>query len=66
MSSSGSAPGTTSPRYARPAQVVQHVLLYESIPPGLQDEAKGELGMTGLMELVTLAGHYRMIAGSLR
>jgi len=56
---------TLPPRYARPARVVQHVLGYESIPQGLQDEVKGELGMTGLMELVTLAGQYRMIAGVL-
>lgn len=56
---------TLPPRYARPAQVVQHVLRYESIPQGLQDEVKSELGMTELMELVTLAGQYRMIAGVL-
>jgi len=53
------------PRYARPARVVQHVLAYESIPQGLQDEAKNELGMLGLIELVTLAGQYRLIAGVL-
>jgi 4-carboxymuconolactone decarboxylase len=53
------------PRYANPARVVQHVLAYESIPPGLQDEMERELGLTGLMELVVLAGQYRMIAGVL-
>jgi hypothetical protein len=36
------------------------VLAYESIP---QDQVKAELGMPGLMELVTLAGQYRLIAG---
>ena len=53
------------PRYAHPARVVQHVLAYESIPPALQDEVELELGITGLMELVVLAGQYRMIAGVL-
>jgi 4-carboxymuconolactone decarboxylase len=53
------------PRYARPARVLQHVLAYESIPPELQEEVQRELGITGLMELVVLAGHYRLIAGVL-
>jgi 4-carboxymuconolactone decarboxylase len=53
------------PRYARPARVVQHVLAYESIPQGLQDHVKEELGMPGLVELVALAGQYRLIAGVL-
>jgi 4-carboxymuconolactone decarboxylase len=53
------------PRYARAARVVQHVLAYESIPQRLQAEVERELGMTGLMELVVLAGHYRLIAGVL-
>jgi len=53
------------PRYARPARVVQHVLAFESIPQGLQTEVQRELGITGLMELVALAGQYRLIAGVL-
>ena len=53
------------PRYARPARVVHHVLAYESIPRDLQTEVQGELGITGLMELVVLAGQYRLIAGVL-
>ena len=53
------------PRYARPARVVQHVLAFESIPQGLQAEVQRELGITGLMELVALAGQYRLIAGVL-
>jgi len=53
------------PRYARAARVVQHVLAYESIPQGLQAEVQGELGITGLVELVVLAGQYRLIAGVL-
>ena len=53
------------PRLARPARVVQHVLAYESIPQGLQDEVQRELETNGLMELVTLAGAYRLIAGVL-
>jgi 4-carboxymuconolactone decarboxylase len=56
---------TLPARYARPARVVQHVLAYESIPQGLQDQVGSELGTTGLMELVILAGQYRMIAGVL-
>lgn len=56
---------TLPPRYARPARVVQHVLAYESIPQKLQDEVQGDLGVTGLMELVVLAGQYRLIAGVL-
>lgn len=53
------------PRLARPARVVLHVLAYESIPRALQDEVQRELGLGGLMELVVLAGHYRLIAGVL-
>jgi 4-carboxymuconolactone decarboxylase len=53
------------PRYARAARVVQHVLAFESIPPALQAEVQRELGITGLMELVVLPGHYRLIAGVL-
>ena len=53
------------PRLARPARVVQHVLANESIPRALQDEVQRELGLGGLMELVVLVGHYRLIAGVL-
>jgi 4-carboxymuconolactone decarboxylase len=53
------------PRYASAARVVQHALAYESIPADLQDAVQRELGITGLMELVVLAGQYRMIAGVL-
>jgi 4-carboxymuconolactone decarboxylase len=56
---------TLPPRYARPARVVQHVLAFESLPRGLQDEVQKELGINGLMELVVLAGQYRLIAGVL-
>ena len=56
---------TIPPRYARAARLVQHVLAYESIPQDLQDQVKNELGMPGLIELVTLAGQYRLIAGVL-
>jgi 4-carboxymuconolactone decarboxylase len=52
-------------RYARPVRVVQHVLAFESLPKGLQDQVQGELGITGLMELVVLVGHYRLIGGVL-
>jgi 4-carboxymuconolactone decarboxylase len=53
------------PKYARPARLIQHVLAYESIPADLQAEIQRALGVTGLMELVVLAGHYRLIAGVL-
>jgi len=56
---------TLPPRLARPARVVQHVLACESIPRALQDAVQSELGLGGLMELVVLAGHYRLIAGVL-
>ncbi|HXD96193.1 MAG TPA: hypothetical protein VN646_06605, partial [Candidatus Acidoferrum sp.] len=56
---------TLPPRFARPARVVQHILAYESIPRELQDALQRELGITGIMELVILAGHYRLIAGLL-
>jgi 4-carboxymuconolactone decarboxylase len=56
---------TLPPRYARAARVVQHVLAFQSLPRGLQDEVQGELGVSGLMELVVLAGQYRLIAGVL-
>jgi 4-carboxymuconolactone decarboxylase len=52
-------------RYARPARVVQHALAYESIPAALQAAVQRDLGLTGLLELVTLAGQYRTIAGVL-
>jgi 4-carboxymuconolactone decarboxylase len=57
--------GSLPPGYRRPARVVQHVLAYESIPLGLQEEVRTELGITGLLELVALPGHYRLIAGVL-
>jgi 4-carboxymuconolactone decarboxylase len=57
--------GSLPPRYRRAARVIQHVLAYESIPQGLQDEVRTELGITGLLELVALPGHYRLIAGVL-
>jgi 4-carboxymuconolactone decarboxylase len=57
--------GALPARYLKPARVVQHVLAFESIPPALQDDVQRELGMSGLMELVVLPGHYRLIAGVL-
>jgi 4-carboxymuconolactone decarboxylase len=56
---------TLPPRYAAPVRLVQHVLAYESIPQKLQDEVQRQLGTSGLMELVVLAGQYRLIAGVL-
>jgi len=56
---------TLPPRYAAPVRLVQHVLAYESIPQALLGQVQRELGITGVMELVTLAGQYRLIAGVL-
>ena len=56
---------TLPPRYAAPVRLVQHVLAYESIPQALLDQVQRELGLTGVMELVALAGQYRLIAGVL-
>jgi len=56
---------TLPPRYAAPARLVQHVLAYESIPQALQAEVQRELGLRGMLELVVLAGQYRLIAGVL-
>jgi 4-carboxymuconolactone decarboxylase len=52
-------------RYLGPARVVRHALAFESLPAELQAEVQRDLGITGLVELVTLAGYYRLIAGVL-
>jgi 4-carboxymuconolactone decarboxylase len=52
-------------RYLHPARLVQHVLAFESIPSALQGEVQRALGTPGLIELVALVGHYRLIAGVL-
>jgi len=52
-------------RYADAARVVQRVLARESIPRELQDRVQGALGVTGLVELVVLAGYYQLIAAIL-
>jgi 4-carboxymuconolactone decarboxylase len=56
---------TLPARYAGPVRLVQHVLAFESIPQALYERVKGELGASGVMELVVLAGQYRLIAGVL-
>lgn len=56
---------TLPARYAGPVRLVQHVLAYESIPQAVYDRVRGELGINGVMELVALAGQYRLIAGVL-
>jgi 4-carboxymuconolactone decarboxylase len=56
---------TLPARYAGPVRLVQHVLAYESIPATLQEQVQRELGAAGMMELVVLAGQYRLIAGVL-
>ena len=50
---------------AAPVRLVQHVLAYESIPQTLQEQVQRELGINGAMELVVLAGQYRLIGGVL-
>ena len=52
-------------RYVRVARVVQHVLARESLPQTLQDEMEREIGITGVIELVVLAGYYQTIAAVL-
>ena len=52
-------------RYVRAARVVQHVLARESVPQPLQDQIQQEVGVTGLIELVVLAGYYQTIAAVL-
>jgi 4-carboxymuconolactone decarboxylase len=43
--------------------VARCVLASRSIPPDLQEQLIGLVGMEGVIELVVLAGFYRMIAG---
>ena len=56
---------TLPARYVRAARLVQHVLARESIPQALQDEAVSEVGESGMVELVVLAGYYQAIAAVL-
>src|SRR6266545_1903517 len=56
---------TLPARYAGPVRLVQYVLAYESIPQALHEQVQRELGINGVMELVVLAGQYRLIAGVL-
>lgn len=57
--------GTLPARYATAARVVQQVLAFQSVPPEAQAAAQREYGTSGLLELVALAGYYRLIAGVL-
>jgi 4-carboxymuconolactone decarboxylase len=56
---------TLPARYVRAARVVQHVLARESLPQTLQNETEQEVGITGVVELVVLAGYYQTIAAVL-
>jgi 4-carboxymuconolactone decarboxylase len=56
---------TLPARYVRAARVVQHVLARETVPQVLQDETEQEVGVTGVVELVVLAGYYQTIAAVL-
>jgi len=56
---------TLPARYVRAARVVRHVLAREPVPQTLQDEAEKEVGVTGVVELVVLAGYYQTIAAVL-
>jgi len=49
----------------RAGRLVQHVLARESIPQALQDEVVSEVGESGMVELVVLAGYYQAIAAVL-
>src|SRR3970282_1867730 len=52
-------------RYVRAARGVQHVLAREPGPQPLTDEIQQEVGVSGLVELVILAGYYQTIAAVL-
>ncbi len=52
---------TLPARYVRAARVVQHVLARESLPQTLQEETEQEVGVTGVIELVVLAGYYQNV-----
>jgi 4-carboxymuconolactone decarboxylase len=52
-------------RYVRAARVVQHVLARESVPQALQSQVEQEVGITGVVELIVLAGYYQTIAAVL-
>lgn len=52
-------------RYADAARVVQHALAFEPVPQPLAEAVRADLGVEGLLELVVLAGYYRLIAGVL-
>jgi 4-carboxymuconolactone decarboxylase len=56
---------TLPARYVRAARVVEHVLAREPLPQALQDETEQEVGVTGVVELVVLAGYYQTIAAVL-
>jgi 4-carboxymuconolactone decarboxylase len=56
---------TLPARYVQAARVVQHVLARESLPQALQNETEQEVGITGVVELVVLAGYYQTIAAVL-
>jgi 4-carboxymuconolactone decarboxylase len=56
---------TLPARYVRAARLVQHVLAREPVPQALQDEVEQEVGVTGVVELVVLAGYYQTIAAVL-
>lgn len=56
---------TLPAKYLGPVRLIQHVLAYESIPQALLERLQAQLGITGVMELVALAGQYRLIAGVL-
>jgi len=53
------------PRYAKAARLVQHALAFESVPADLQQTVQAELSLAGVLELVALTGHYRLIASVL-
>lgn len=58
--------GAFSPLYPKIAQAVSIALAEQSLPADLQARLEQELGLKGVLELVILAGFYRMIAGFIR
>ncbi|MFO1463524.1 MAG: carboxymuconolactone decarboxylase family protein [bacterium] len=55
-----------SPLFPKTAQAVACVLAEQSLPADLQAELEAALGLQGVLELVVLAGFYRMIAAFIR
>ena len=61
----GGRPGGNHPLYRDAVQAVDCALARRSIPEDLQDRLANTLGVSGIVELVVIAGFYALIAGVL-